>query len=194
MTSTWERIDRAGRPYRVTDNPFLAATVTTVPEHGEKIALSAGYPHVPGERTRLSYFVDEAVKDAGFTVSASLNPTAVKVIHEPSVDLLTGKGPQSVDAQAARIRTIVSRQLLGSARRPGEQLRVGQLHVRVGRPGRVHLGAVQAAADHHVGRGRPAAPSINGPCHTSTLTSPFKMVDPSDRDPAEFGRGQYRSS
>ena len=107
MTSTRERIDPAGKPYRVTDNPFLAATITTVPKHGEKVALTASYPHVPGERTRLAYFVDEAIKEAGFTVSTTLNPTAVKLIHEPSVGLLTGNGPQAIDAQATKIRDIV---------------------------------------------------------------------------------------
>lgn len=120
MTSTWQRVDPAGRPYRVTDNPFLAATITTVPKHGEKIALTTSYPHVPGERTRLTYYVDEAIKEAGFTVSTTLNPTAVKLIHEPSVGLLTGNGPQAIDVQAAKIRNLVAHQLTGPAQRPGE--------------------------------------------------------------------------
>jgi hypothetical protein len=120
MTSTWQRVDPAGQPYRVTDNPFLAATITTVPKHGEEIALATSYPHVPGERTRLTYYVDEAIKEAGFTVSTSLNPTAVKLIHEPSLRLLTGNGPQAIDVQAAKLRDIVSNPLMGSAQRPGE--------------------------------------------------------------------------
>ena len=73
---------------------------------------------MPGERTRLTYYVDEAIEEAGFTVSTTLNPTAVKVIHEPSAGLLTGNGPQAIDVQAAKIRNIVSPQPMGSARHP----------------------------------------------------------------------------
>ena len=36
-----------------------------MPKHGEVIALGAGYVHVPGQRTRLTYYVDEAHKYAG---------------------------------------------------------------------------------------------------------------------------------
>jgi putative intracellular protease/amidase len=110
MTSTWQRIDPTGTPHRLSDNPFLAATITTVPKHGEKMALRSGYPHVPGERTRLTYYVDEAIKEAGFTVSTRLNPSAVKLIHEPAVGLLTGNGPQAVDRQTTMIRSILSTQ------------------------------------------------------------------------------------
>jgi hypothetical protein len=120
MTSTWQRVDPAGKPYRVTDNPFLTASITTVPKRGEKIALTTSYPHVPGEHTRLTYYVDEAIEEARFTVSTTLNPTAIKLIHEPSAGLLTGNGPQAIDVQAAKIREIVSTSLAGAAQRPGE--------------------------------------------------------------------------
>ena len=66
----------------------------------------------------MTYYVDEAIEEAGFTVSTTLNPTAVKVIHEPSAGLLTGNGPQAIDVQSAKIRNIVSPQPMGSARHP----------------------------------------------------------------------------
>jgi hypothetical protein len=98
MTSTWQRIDDEGRAYRVAENPFLDATITTVPKHGERAAESAAYVHVPGRRTRLTYYVDEALKEAGVTVRIGLNPSIVKLIDEPAVGLLTGNGPQTIDA------------------------------------------------------------------------------------------------
>jgi putative intracellular protease/amidase len=52
VTSTVQRVDSEGRPYRVTENPFVDATITTVPKHVERAAESAGYLHAPGQRTR----------------------------------------------------------------------------------------------------------------------------------------------
>lgn len=40
--------------------------------------------HVPGERTRLTYCVDDALKEAGFAVRIGVNPSAVRVIYEPA--------------------------------------------------------------------------------------------------------------
>jgi putative intracellular protease/amidase len=108
MTSTWQRVDRQGSAYQVAENPFLEATIATVPKHGERAAESAGYVHLPGQRTRLTYYVDEALKEAGFTLRTGLNPAAVKLLYEPAVGLLTGNGPQTIDAQARTLRSIVS--------------------------------------------------------------------------------------
>ncbi|MGW0705812.1 hypothetical protein ACWD4G_07570 [Streptomyces sp. NPDC002643] len=49
----------------------------------ERLALSAGYPAQPGGRTKAAYFVDEALKDARFKVKSALNPSGVKIVHEP---------------------------------------------------------------------------------------------------------------
>jgi hypothetical protein len=48
------------------------------------------------------------LKGAGFTLRTGLNPSAVKLIYEPAVRLLTGNGPQTIDAQAQTIRSIPS--------------------------------------------------------------------------------------
>jgi hypothetical protein len=108
VTSTRQRVDAQGRPYLVSDNPFLAATISTVPTIGERFALRFLYPRVPGKRTRLPYFVDVAIKEAGFTVASSLNISAPQLAYEPSVRLLTGNGPQAIDQQAAKLRSILT--------------------------------------------------------------------------------------
>src|SRR5690349_24203606 len=79
VTSTQQRIDSDGNPYLVADNPFQKASITMMSKLGELIAFVANYPHIPGQRTRPSYYIDDAVKEAGFTVKTSLNPTAVKL-------------------------------------------------------------------------------------------------------------------
>src|SRR5205085_7816742 len=88
MTSTRQRVDAEGRSYLVSDNPFLAATISVVPKIGEQYAMRFGYPHVPGKRTRVPYFVDVAIKEAGFTIATSLNIAAPLLAYEPSVRLL----------------------------------------------------------------------------------------------------------
>ena len=119
VTSTRQRVDAQGRPYRVSDNPFLAAPISTVPTIGERFALRFLYPRVPGRKTRLPYFVDVAIKEAGFTLASSPNISAPKLAYEPSVRLLTGNGPQAIDEQAAKLRSV----LTGTrATRRGKQL------------------------------------------------------------------------
>ncbi|MER8382687.1 hypothetical protein NKJ36_21480 [Mesorhizobium sp. M0142] len=108
VTSTRQRIDAQGHPYLVSDNPFLAATISTVPTIGELFALRFLYPRVPGKKTRTSYFVDAAIKEAGFTLATSLNIAAPLLAYEPSVRLLTGNGPQAIDQQAAKLRSVLT--------------------------------------------------------------------------------------
>src|SRR5438477_4228063 len=96
VTSTRQRVDAQGRSYLVSDNPFLAAAISTVPKIGERFALRFLYPRVPGKATRLLYFVDVAIKDAGFTVTSCVNLPAPKLASEPSVRLLPGSGPVAV--------------------------------------------------------------------------------------------------
>lgn len=108
VTSTWQRIDAKGHPYRVASNPFLAARISVVPRLGEVFAMRFGYPHIPGKRTRVSYFVDVAIKEAGFKLKTSLNMSAPLLAYEPSVRLITGNGPQAIDRQTAKLRSVLS--------------------------------------------------------------------------------------
>jgi putative intracellular protease/amidase len=108
VTSTRQRIDAQGAAYSVKDNPFLAAAISTVPKIGELFALRFLYPRVLGKRTRLPYFVDVAIKEAGFTLATSPNISAPLLAWEPSVRLLTGNGPQAIDQQTAKLRSILT--------------------------------------------------------------------------------------
>ena len=107
VTSTRQRINMKGQPYLVTGNPFLAASISTVPKIGELFALRFLYPHVPGKKTRTAYFVDKAIKEAGFKLATSLNIAAPKLAYEPTLRLLTGNGPQAIDKQTAKLRSIL---------------------------------------------------------------------------------------
>ncbi|TPQ21224.1 hypothetical protein [Streptomyces sporangiiformans] len=110
LTSTFQRIDVDGRPYRLadSDNPFHGVDISVATKTGEKLALKAGYVAVPGEKTRLTYFVDDALKEAGFKVAGGLNPTAVKLAYDSDLRLLTGNGPQTIDRQAAKVRSALA--------------------------------------------------------------------------------------
>jgi len=126
MTSTRQRVDAQGRSYLVSDNPFLAATISTVPKIGERFALRFLYPRVPGRRTRLPYFVDVAIKEAGFTVTSPLNISAAKLAYEPSVRLLTGNGPQAIDQQTAKLREAMERLWSQAGATSGNRSQIGQ--------------------------------------------------------------------
>lgn len=107
MTSAQFRIDRDGQPQSYPNHPFAGTSLTTVPKHGEILALTTNYPKIPGHRTRLMYYVDEALKEAGYRVLATCNPGAVKMVWESRLRLLTTNGPQSIDVQAKQLRAIV---------------------------------------------------------------------------------------
>src|SRR6266496_1629180 len=121
VTSTRQRVDAQGRSYLVSDNPFPAATISTVPKIGERFALRFLYPRVPGKKTRLAYFVDVAIKEAGFTLASSPNISAPKLAYEPSVRLLTGNGPQAIDQQTAKLREAMT-STRAARRASGKQL------------------------------------------------------------------------
>ncbi|AMW22326.1 type 1 glutamine amidotransferase family protein [Mycobacteroides chelonae] len=108
LTSTNWRVDESGAPYEVKDNPFLGAQVTTVGREGETGMLDQGYVHIPPGPTRLEYFVDEGLREAGFTVQTAEVPTSLILLPDSKVGLVTGNGPQTVDIQAADIRASVS--------------------------------------------------------------------------------------
>jgi len=60
----------------------------------------------PGEKTRLPYYVVVAVKEKGYNVDLTINPTSVKVWDE-NHSVLTGSCPQAVDEQGVRLAEIV---------------------------------------------------------------------------------------
>ncbi|WP_375586852.1 hypothetical protein [Flagellimonas aurea] len=108
VTSTSQRVDAQGSAYFVGENPFLAASISTVPKIGELFGLWLLYPHVPGKKTRTTYFVDKAIKEEGFKLKTCINIAAPLLAYEPSVQLLTGNGPQAIDKQIAKLRSILT--------------------------------------------------------------------------------------
>lgn len=103
LTSTQQRIDAAGRPVPVHDNPFAGTTVSTVPQAAERASEDYGYLHVPGRQTRLTYYIDQALEQAGIHNLPKPNPASVLVHEEPGLRMLSTNGPQGVDALAERI-------------------------------------------------------------------------------------------
>ena len=107
LTSARYRVDGEGKVTTDPDHAFKGARITTVPKYGERAMLGFQYPKVPGERTRLTYYVDVALKEAGYDVNLTLNPSAPRVVWDADHSLLTGNGPQAADEQAARLAEIV---------------------------------------------------------------------------------------
>ena len=109
LTSARYRVAADGTVSDGQEGAFQGATITTVPKYGELMMLKIGYPKVPGETTRLMYFVDVALEEAGYEVKLTLNPAAVRVLWDGACGVLTGNGPQSVDEQAVKLAEIVAR-------------------------------------------------------------------------------------
>ncbi|WP_243795093.1 hypothetical protein [Saccharopolyspora gloriosae] len=105
MASAKYRVDDNGQVHTSNDHRFVGTRLTTVPKYGEIGFSKAGFLKLPGQKTRLTYYVDEALEQAGYQVeTVAPNPGAIKVIWEPKVRVLTGNGPQAVDEQTEVLR------------------------------------------------------------------------------------------
>ena len=107
LTSAKYRVEPDGATTANPDHAFRGAHITTFRRVTERIVLEVQYPKVPGERTRLPYYVDVALKEAGYDVSLGLNPAAARVVWDEDHGLLTANGPQAIDKQAARLEELV---------------------------------------------------------------------------------------
>lgn len=107
MTAAKYRVDADGMVSVNEDYAFKGAHITTVPDHGELQMLDGGYPKIPGEETRLEFFVDVVLKDAVYKVDTTENMAEVLVIWDDIHGVLTGNGPHSIDEQTARLNEIV---------------------------------------------------------------------------------------
>ena len=81
-----------------------------------------GDPKVPGQKTRLPHYVDEAPKEGGYQVETTFSPSAVQVVVDEQAHLLTGTGPQAIDAQAARRRELLDSANQRATSSPGDML------------------------------------------------------------------------
>ena len=104
MASAKYRVGEDGTVTTKDDHPFRGIKVTTVPKWGELTMAVAGFVKLPGEKTRPTYYVDDALKEAGYKVDLTANPGAINLISVPEVGILTGNGPQCVDEQTAFLR------------------------------------------------------------------------------------------
>lgn len=110
------RLDAKGEPVAVT-SVFSGARMTTVSSFEEKLMLSLGYVHQPSrtERTKLSYFVDEALTSAGYRVEfgspmragVQLRPGFPHVVYDAGHRLLTANGPQVIDEMTVRLAELL---------------------------------------------------------------------------------------
>ncbi|CPW33846.1 Uncharacterised protein [Mycobacteroides abscessus] len=107
LTSTWLCIDKYGDVQQISANPFLGASITATSKNAERLTQRIGHLNIPGYNTRVSYYIDDVLKNAGFSVHRTLNPSAPKVIYDSENHLLTGNGPQAIDYQVERIRQIL---------------------------------------------------------------------------------------
>jgi putative intracellular protease/amidase len=107
MVSAKYRVSADGAISTTSDHNFKGARLTAASKQGELIALTMAYPKVPGQKTRLTYYVDEALKEAGYQVETTINPSAVQVVFDEKANLLAGNGPQAIDDQAAKLREIL---------------------------------------------------------------------------------------
>jgi putative intracellular protease/amidase len=108
MASAKYRVSADGQVRSTADHPFVGIRVTTVPKYAEVLFSKVGFLKIPDQKTRTTYYVDEALKEAGYKVeTVAPNPGDIKVIWEPTVRVLTGDGPQAVDEQSAVLRAQV---------------------------------------------------------------------------------------
>ncbi|WP_406196110.1 DJ-1/PfpI family protein [Streptomyces europaeiscabiei] len=107
MASAKYRVSTDGTVITDLDHAFNGVRVTTVAKSAELFVLSNGYLKIPGKKVRMGYFIDEALRNAGYKVETTTNPTAIKVIWEEGVRLLTSNGPQAIDEHTARLRTLL---------------------------------------------------------------------------------------
>ncbi|MBV1935629.1 hypothetical protein KUF83_03480, partial [Streptomyces sp. BV286] len=108
MASAKYRVSPEGTVVTDPEHAFKGVRVTTVAKSAELFVLSNGYLKIPGKKVRMGYFIDEALKNAGYQVQTTTNPAAVKVIWEEDVRLLTSNGPHAIDEHAARLRTLLA--------------------------------------------------------------------------------------
>ncbi|MGI5423890.1 DJ-1/PfpI family protein [Streptomyces sp. CA-179760] len=109
MASAKYRVGPDGTVVTDAQHAFRGVRVTTVAKSAELFVLGNGYLKIPGKKVRMGYFIDEVLRDAGYQVRTTTNPTAIKVIWEEDVRLLTSNGPQAIDEHSARLRTLLPR-------------------------------------------------------------------------------------
>ncbi|RZJ91958.1 MAG: hypothetical protein EOO20_03490 [Chryseobacterium sp.] len=107
LTSAKYRISEDGKVSQTANHHLKGAKITVSSAFAEMIAMKMAYPKLPGRKTRLEFIVEDVLRKDGYEVSVTFNPMAVKVVYDPKFNLLTGNGPQAMDAQTRKLQELV---------------------------------------------------------------------------------------
>ncbi|AYM99243.1 hypothetical protein EAG08_01820 [Chryseobacterium sp. 3008163] len=107
LTSAKYRILTNGKPVLTDNKNFKGANITVSSKLAEMIAVKMAYPKIPGKKTRLEYIVEDVLKQDGYHIVNSYNPVAIQVVYDQKFKLLTGNGPQAMDALTQKLQEIV---------------------------------------------------------------------------------------
>ncbi|CAH0256847.1 hypothetical protein SRABI27_03112 [Pedobacter sp. Bi27] len=108
LTSTKYRVSVNGKISTTDNHNFKGAKITVSSKLAEMIAVRMAYPKIPGRKTRLEFIVEDALRNGDYQVETKFNPLAIQVVYDPKFKLLTGNGPQAMDAQAKKLQEILS--------------------------------------------------------------------------------------
>lgn len=113
LASARFRIDERGQPITLNEFPLQRAKVTTVSSFEESLMLKVGYikPENSKDKAKLKYFVDEALKNAGYQVEygspmiagLQASPGFPHVVYDSDHRILTANGPQTMDAMMKKL-------------------------------------------------------------------------------------------
>lgn len=62
--------------------------------------------HAPRQEGAQGYFIDEVLRDASYEMQTTISPTAIKVIWEEDVRLLTSNGVHAIDEHTAHLPVV----------------------------------------------------------------------------------------
>lgn len=107
LSSAKFRVDEDGQVKQVDTYGYKGAKVTIFGKYEELEVSMGGFYHVPGEKTRLEYYVSDKLKEDGYKVSTT-KEFLPKIIWDEEFLLLTGNGPQAIDKQAKKLKELLS--------------------------------------------------------------------------------------
>ena len=111
LSSAKYRIDKNNNVINVDDHAYKGANITAFGKVEELQVALGGFYHVPGEKTRLEYYITDKLRDDGYIVSTT-KEFLPKVIYDESKNLITGNGPQAIDIQAKKLKEILEKRNL----------------------------------------------------------------------------------
>ncbi|MGL5693852.1 MAG: hypothetical protein ACRCXA_07235 [Peptostreptococcaceae bacterium] len=99
-------VNMDGSIKKIEDHAYKGAHVTVFGKVEELEVSMGGFYHVPGEKTRLTYYASDKLNEDGYNVDTTVE-FLPNVIWDEDKLLLTGNGPQSIDVQAKKLKEIL---------------------------------------------------------------------------------------